>query len=40
MGACAKSPGLIEAVNMHAGKVTNRPVADTFGLPYTEFRLA
>jgi alanine dehydrogenase len=38
MGACSRSPGLIEAVNMHAGKVTNRAVAETFGLPYTEFR--
>jgi alanine dehydrogenase len=40
MGACAKAPGLIEAVNLHAGKVTNRAVAETFGLPYTEFKVA
>jgi alanine dehydrogenase len=40
MGACAKSPGLIEAVNLHAGKVTNRAVAETFGLPYSEFKVA
>jgi alanine dehydrogenase len=37
-GACAKYPGLREAVNMHAGKVTNQAVAETFGLTYTEFK--
>lgn len=33
--ACRRDPGLGEAVNMHAGMVTNRPVAETFGLEYT-----
>jgi alanine dehydrogenase len=33
--ACRRDPGLCEAVNMHAGKVTNLPVAETFGLEYT-----
>jgi alanine dehydrogenase len=37
-GACKRQPGLIEAVNMYAGQVTNRAVAETFGLPYVEFR--
>ena len=31
--ACAADPGLAEAVNMYGGKLTNRPVADTFGMP-------
>ena len=31
----ATSAGVAEGVNMHAGKVTNRAVAETFGLPYT-----
>ncbi|HEX4070064.1 MAG TPA: alanine dehydrogenase, partial [Planctomycetaceae bacterium] len=35
--ACAADPGLTEAVNMHAGKVTNRAVAGTFGLRYQPF---
>jgi alanine dehydrogenase len=35
--ACAADPGLTEAVNMHAGKVTNRAVADTFDLKYVPF---
>jgi len=33
--ACRRDPGLGEAVNMLAGKVTNQPVAETFGLEYT-----
>jgi alanine dehydrogenase len=33
--ACASDPGLAEAVNVHQGRVTNRPVAETFGLPWT-----
>lgn len=37
-GAVAKNPWLASAVNMHAGQVTNRAVADTFGLPYVEFQ--
>ncbi|MBX3442565.1 MAG: alanine dehydrogenase [Planctomyces sp.] len=39
-GACARHPGLAEAVNMYGGHVTNRAVAETFGLPYVEFRAA
>jgi alanine dehydrogenase len=35
--ASAADPGLTEAVNMHAGRVTNRAVAETFGLKYTAF---
>jgi alanine dehydrogenase len=35
--ACASDPGLTEAVNIHAGTVTNRAVAETFGLKYTPF---
>jgi alanine dehydrogenase len=35
--ACVKIPGLREAVNMHAGRITYKPVADTFGLPCSEF---
>jgi alanine dehydrogenase len=35
--ACAADPGLTAAVNMHAGKVTNQAVAETFGLQYTAF---
>ena len=35
--ACAQDPGLAEAVNMHAGQVTNRAVAETFGMEFQEF---
>jgi alanine dehydrogenase len=35
--ACAADPGLAEAVNMYGGKVTNRAVADTFGIAYAEY---
>jgi alanine dehydrogenase len=35
--ACAADAGLAEAVNLHAGKVTNRAVAETFGIPYSPF---
>ena len=37
--ACERDPGLVEAVNCHAGSVTHRPVADTFGLPFRELAL-
>ena len=30
----AASPGVAEGVNIHAGRVTNRAVAETFGLPF------
>ena len=36
--ACTRDPGLREAVNMHAGQVTNRAVAETFGMEYSEFQ--
>ena len=35
--ACVADPGLAEAINMHRGQVTNRAVAETFGLPFTPF---
>jgi len=35
--ACARDPGLREAVNMHAGKVTNKAVAETFGMEHSTF---
>jgi len=36
-GAKEKEPGLAEAINMHAGKVTSRAVAETFSMPFTEY---
>ncbi len=36
-GATAADAGLANAVNLHQGRVTNRPVAETFGLPFTAF---
>lgn len=35
--ACAKDDGLATAVNMHAGRLTNRAVADTFDIEYSEY---
>jgi len=35
--ACAQDPGLAEAVNMHAGEVTNQAVAETFGMPHRPY---
>lgn len=35
--ACGKDPGLVAAVNMSNGKVTNRAVAETFNLPLSEY---
>jgi alanine dehydrogenase len=35
--ACRQQPGLAEAVNMSGGQVTNRAVAETFGLEYVPF---
>lgn len=32
--ACAADPGLAAGVNVAQGKITNRPVAEAFGLPY------
>lgn len=36
--ASQRDPGLAAAVNMLNGRVTNRAVAETFGLTYTEYR--
>lgn len=35
--AVVEIPGLADAVNMVGGKVTNKPVADTFGIPFVEY---
>ncbi|MCG3137404.1 MAG: Alanine dehydrogenase [Phycisphaerae bacterium] len=32
--AAQADPGIAEGINMHDGKVTNRPVAETFGMSY------
>jgi alanine dehydrogenase len=34
--AAAKSPPIARAINMHAGAVTNRPVAETFDMKYDD----
>jgi alanine dehydrogenase len=34
----AADPGVASAVNVAGGKVTNRAVAETFGIPFTEFQ--
>ena len=34
LAAAEKSPPLARAINMYEGKVTNKPVAETFDLPY------
>ena len=36
--ACLEDPGLPYAVNMYQGDVTNQAVAETFDMPYREFR--
>lgn len=36
-GATTADSGLANAVNMHRGRITYKPVADTFGLPFTTF---
>ncbi len=33
--ACLEDPGLMAGINIERGRVTNRPVAETFGLEYT-----
>lgn len=38
-GACGEDPGFAAAVNMLNRKVTNRAVAETFGLDFTELSL-
>ncbi len=36
-GAAAADPGFANAINLHQGRVTNKPVADTFHLAYSPF---
>jgi alanine dehydrogenase len=36
-GATTADPGLYNAVNIHKGRVTYKPVADTFAMPFTPF---
>lgn len=36
-GACGHLPGIVDAVNMHRGRVTNEAVAKTFDLPYEPY---
>ena len=36
LDAASSLPPVARAINMHAGKVTNRPVAETFGLPVAD----
>jgi len=36
--AVEQSPAIESALNIHDGQVTNGPVADTFGLPYSRLR--
>jgi alanine dehydrogenase len=39
MGAIARRPEMLSAVNVHRGQVTHRAVAETFGLPFVPFAL-
>jgi len=36
-GAARRDPGFVEAVNVHAGRLTNQAVAEAFGLSATPF---
>ena len=38
--AAAKDPGIVEAINMHNGQVTHKPVAETFDLEFHEYTAA
>ncbi|MCO6438748.1 MAG: alanine dehydrogenase [Phycisphaerae bacterium] len=38
--ACRQDPGLAAGINMELGRVTNKPVADAFGLDYTPSSVA
>ncbi|UCG15886.1 MAG: alanine dehydrogenase [Phycisphaerales bacterium] len=38
--ACAADPGLAEGINMEDGRITNRPVAQYFNMPYTPSSVA
>jgi alanine dehydrogenase len=35
VNAAAEDPGLAEAINIQAGRVTNQAVAETFHIPYS-----
>ncbi|WP_437193826.1 alanine dehydrogenase [Planctomicrobium sp. SH527] len=37
-GACAVVPGLVDAVNIADGQITNKAVAETFGMPYVAWK--
>ena len=37
VGAAARSPDIVSAVNVHRRQVTNLAVAETFGIPYVPF---
>jgi alanine dehydrogenase len=37
VGAAARSPDIVSAVNVHRGQVMNLAVAETFGIPYLPF---
>ena len=34
----AADPGFVNAINMHNGAITNKPVAETFKMPFSPFR--
>ncbi|MCA9035928.1 MAG: alanine dehydrogenase, partial [Planctomycetaceae bacterium] len=38
MKACGQDPGLAAAVNILEGNVTNKAVAETFSIPWKEFK--
>jgi alanine dehydrogenase len=38
--ACSADPGLAEGINMEDGRITNRAVADAFGMPYFSSAIA
>jgi alanine dehydrogenase len=38
LAAVEQSAAIASALNIHRGQVTNRPVADTFGLPYSPLK--
>ncbi|MHC4697813.1 MAG: alanine dehydrogenase, partial [Planctomycetota bacterium] len=38
--ACREDPGLAEGINVERGEVTNKPVADAFGLEFTPASVA
>ena len=40
VAAAKRDPGLADGVNMESGRITNRPVADCFSLPFEPFSAA